>query len=457
MPVTIKEWHDPEDIFKTGADAVAVPRMRRDERIPRVTEFIYDHGDRHKIDVMYADGKPASFLSLCGAVIETGGCGLDFDHVFHMCVEPAVVYKNAVPLDPDMSGEEREELLEIMGPENLYEPPEADWDFEHGDRDFEQALADCYENLLRKASALGVRRLVMPLPGMEDNSLCPYRVAYDTANYAPRRWLDKNTAVIPLTAEEEEADHLLRLIKLTDSAAYERAKVRRAKERSEMDVIILIPPAEFRYGYAKSGDPDDPRVRYIEFDNRLNKEISDAVDKAVEKRFNKRCGDTSLGDEERKLLKQEIKADIDKKAILKEFEFGFLNERIGRRSDINSRFSELTGYNPRRFILRETSSAHLHYVVGLAVCHGITDGYERYKLIRCAGHDSYPFDDFGMAVERLFEEGLADGGVTKDNIGVFRRFNEALTDIDPDYDLTKPVKHDRGMPSDKSAEKNRGK
>lgn len=445
MAVTIREWNDPEDIFKMGADAVAVPRMRCDDRIPGVTEFIYGHGDRHKIDVMYADGKPASFLSLCGAVIETGGCGLGFDHIFHMCVEPAVVYKSAAPLYPDLSGEEREALLEIMGAENLYEPPEVDRDFEYSDRDFELALADCYENLLRKASALGVRRLVMPLPGMEDNSLCPYRVAYDAASYAPQRWLDKNTAVVPLTAEEEEADHLLSLIKRTGTAeAYEEAKARRAKERSEMDVIILIPPAGFRYCSVRSGGTDDPRVRYIEFDNRLNKELSNAVDKAVEKRFNKRYKDAALGDEEKKLLKQEIKDGIDKKAIIKEFEFVFLNERIGCRSDINSKFSDMTGYNPRRFILRETSSAHLHYVIGLAVCHGITDGYERYKLIRCAGYDDYPFDDFGMAVERLFDEGLADGGITKENIGAFMRFNEALTDTDPDYDLTKPVKHDRG-------------
>lgn len=89
---------------------------------------------------------------------------------------------------------------------------------------------------------------------------------------------------------------------------------------------------------------------------------------------------------------------------------GISRFRAGRRKNGN-------GYCP-----------HKHRVIALAVGIGLDD-YERFELIRCSGYE-YPVDNLDYQVEKIIRSGIKS----------FRGVNEELCGINPDYDLTAPVK-----------------
>lgn len=78
-------------------------------------------------------------------------------------------------------------------------------------------------------------------------------------------------------------------------------------------------------------------------------------------------------------------------------------------------------------------------VVTFAIAMELPD-YERYEFIHCCrDHCTYPEDEFDETVETIIRSGISSFGL----------INKYLCEIDPEYDLTAPLKKTQNKPKDK--------
>lgn len=412
MPVDFKVCAKPDELLDLKVDAIAVPRMISDERIPKITQYVYGQADEKKISTLYTlnkgnaykfgtdytDGYEDSFpltRTDFPNITVTSGCGLNVKHIFHVCVEPYIVYKPAEPYDPDLPGE----YYDILPQNELFPPPETDTEYVPPESEMNYALTRCYETVLNCAKKRGVRSIAFFMLGAEDISCYPYPLAYHVAHTVPRKWLSQNTEPRPLTHGEEEQSPFLKLAKMNKAKRtkdYESVKARLEQSRAEIVIHIIEPPAEFMRRGQPAKAPDDPRIEYIKLENRLENEI-----KSSKK---------------------------TREAFARDFILKCFNDAPISCNALN----DLIAYNPNKFKNGNIKSPHLHYVVAMAVGLGL-EKYERFAFIRFAEYNDYPSAGFELAVEKLIDSGIRE----------FNELNSALIEIDPSYDLTADVKRSK--------------
>lgn len=412
MPVDFKVCVKADEFLKLNVDAIAVPRMISDERIPKITQYVYGQADEKKISTLYTlnkgnaykfetdfmDGYDDSFLPTrmdFPNITITSGCGLNVKHIFHVCVEPYIVYKPIEPYDPDLP----EEYYDILPQDELFPPPEIDTEYVPPESEMDYTLTRCYETVLNCAKERGVRSIAFFMLGTEDVSYYPYPLAYHVAHTVPRKWLSKNTGTRPLTPGEEEQSPFLKLVKMNKAKCtkdYESAKARLEQSRAEIDIHIIEPPREFTQSGQPTEVPDDPRIEYIKLENRLESEIR--------------------------------RSKKTREAFARDFILKCFNDAPISCNALN----DLIAYNPNKFKNGNIKSPHLHYVVAMAVGLGL-EKYERFAFIRLAKYNDYPSAEFDLTVEKLIDSGIRE----------FNELNDALIEIDPAYDLTADVKRSK--------------
>lgn len=57
LSVDFKVCVKPDDLLALNVDAIAVPHMISDERIPKITQYVYGQADEKKIAAMYTLNK----------------------------------------------------------------------------------------------------------------------------------------------------------------------------------------------------------------------------------------------------------------------------------------------------------------------------------------------------------------------------------------------------------------
>ena len=190
MPIRFKECVKTDELLDLAVDAIVVPRMISDERIPKITQHIYSRADEKKISTMYTlnkgnayifgtdlmegydTGFPPTRTDLPNITV-TSGCGLNVKYIFHVCVEPYIVYKPIEPYDPDLP----EEYYDILPQDELFPPPEIDTEYVPPESEMDYTLTRCYETVLNCAKKRGVRSIAFFMLGAEDISCYPYPLA----------------------------------------------------------------------------------------------------------------------------------------------------------------------------------------------------------------------------------------------------------------------------------------
>ncbi|MDE7229516.1 MAG: hypothetical protein K2N56_03470 [Oscillospiraceae bacterium] len=413
MPVDFKECVNSDELLDLKVDAIAVPRMISDERIPKITRYVYRQADEKKIAALYTSNKGNAYIfgtDLMDGhdtgfpptrmdfpnITVTSGCGLNVKYIFHVCVEPYIVYKPIAPYDPGL----HEEYYDILPQDELFPPPGIDTEYVPPESEMDYTLTRCYETVLNCAKKRGVRSIAFFMLGAEDISCYPYPLAYHVAHTAPRKWLSQNTEPRPLTPGEEEQSPFLKLVKMNKEKRtkdYESAKARLEQSRAEIDIHIIEPPREFMQSTTLAKEiPDDPRIEYIKLENRLESEI-----KSSKK---------------------------TREAFARDFILKCFNDAPISCNALN----DMINYNPSKFKNGKIKSPHLHYVVAMAV--GLRlEKYERFAFIRFAEYNDYPSSGFDFTVEKLIDSGIRE----------FNELNDALIETDPAYDLTADVKRSK--------------
>lgn len=108
--------------------------------------------------------------------------------------------------------------------------------------------------------------------------------------------------------------------------------------------------------------------------------------------------------------------------------------RIGNGND--SKLARLLGFNPcviTRFNNAISGQGDGNIpkkkrVIALAIGMGLSD-YERFEFIRCSGND-YPYEELDNQVETVIRSGITN----------FKLINKKLCEINPDYNLSAPLK-----------------
>lgn len=113
-----------------------------------------------------------------------------------------------------------------------------------------------------------------------------------------------------------------------------------------------------------------------------------------------------------------------------------------RRIDNPSKLSRSLGFQPS--VITRFSNAvsgqgsgnipKKKRVIALAIGMALSD-YERFEFIRCSGND-YPFEKLDDQVETVIRSGIKS----------FKLINKKLCEIDPDYDLSAPLKKETSAP-----------
>lgn len=182
-----------------------------------------------------------------------------------------------------------------------------------------------------------------------------------------------------------------------------------SEEDLDMNVYLVVPHAK-RKPIPKPVKAELPDNYY------------DRIFTEYEKELNKRIEEAGLGREEFYRSRcLEYLNRIDSSAKLCRL-LGFGSDVITRF--INAVSGQGTGNKPKKI-----------RVIALSIGMGLSD-YERYEFVRCSGYD-YPYEPLDDQVEAIIRSGITS----------FKLINKKLCEINPDFDLSAPLRKEAKKPT----------
>lgn len=373
MPVYYERCTKIDELLELNVDAIVAPRTLKDQKLPAVTEYIYDKAGREQIKKLYAENmgndywwmehfpeipeeeyaEQIELLSENDPIITvTEGCGLSQKFIFHICI--------GISTDDAL-------ITETSNPELFRALSDMDWDDddvivekEFDSRDDEECfiLRRCYEILLNCAQKRGIKSIAIPMLGAEDVGDFSYPSAYYAARTAPGEWLEKN-----VTYRQES--------KTADTIGGHSGKYRIGEE---MEIWIIDPPYDYRWSY----DPV-PNVTDEESQDKRQRQI-----RIFEMNLRERINSSGMSPEK--------------------FAREFIWNCFG---DTNmTQFKTLILYDATKFRNGQTGRPHRHRVLAITVGLELSD-FDRFAFMRCAGFDDYPSTELDLDVEKVIAAGAS--------------------------------------------------